>query len=104
MEMGRGMKYPFNDQDAAVFDRIVEARRTIRILQNEVPSDEMIKSVNHAGICAPYASLVAAGKPEYRRFFVIKQGSEYLNRINDIVKRAAQYDLQKVEEKATFWF
>lgn len=93
------MNYYFNEQDIKVLDRIVESRRSVRAFKEEVLSDSMIKAIIHAGIYAPYAGLAVSGEMDFRRFFVIQNGSENLNRINEIIKSTAKCNLEQLEKK-----
>ncbi|WP_411681334.1 nitroreductase family protein [Clostridium thailandense] len=92
------MNYNFNEQDIKVLDRIIEARRSVRVFKEEIPSDSMIKAVIQVGVYAPYAGLAVAGEMDLRRFFVIKKDNQIINSINEIIKATAKSNLKLLEK------
>lgn len=64
------MNYNFDEQDIKVLDKIIEARRSVRVFKEETLSNSMIKAVINAGVYAPYAGLAVTGKMDFRRYYV----------------------------------
>ncbi|ACL15612.1 nitroreductase family protein [Methanosphaerula palustris] len=66
-----------NETSNDVLDRILLERRTHRRFKQDIPSDEMIVDIIHAGLHAPFAAAAVGNDKDYfRRFFVIRKDSE----------------------------
>jgi nitroreductase len=66
-------------QKNQILDEILAARRTHRAFLPEVPAEEAIRQIIHAGLLAPYAALATGSSKDYfRRFLVMKNGSSTL--------------------------
>lgn len=52
-------------------DVIIKSRRSVRAFSSIPPSQEAIEAIIQAGLLAPFAALAVAGKPEFRKVFVI---------------------------------
>jgi nitroreductase len=67
----------FNDQKNVFLDQILAERRSYRMFKPEFPPDDNIRRIIHAGLLAPYAAAAVGGSKEYfRRFFVMRNGSQ----------------------------
>jgi nitroreductase len=65
------------DQDNAVLDRIIGKRRSCRKFTSDIPTDEQIESIIHAGLHAPFAASAIGNTTDYfRRFFVVRKDSK----------------------------
>ncbi|HVP96041.1 nitroreductase family protein [Methanoregula sp.] len=74
------------DQDNAVLDRIIGERRSHRKFAAGIPSNEMIESIIHAGLHAPYAAAaIGSGTDYFRRFFVIRKDSKAMQALIPLV-------------------
>ena len=68
------------DQKNAILDEILGSRRSHRLFREEIPPEEDIRRIIHAGLLAPFAAAAVGGSRDYfRRFFVMKKGSSSLN-------------------------
>ena len=77
---------PFTQQDNAILDRILESRRSVRSFAQEIPPKEDIMGIIRAGLLAPYAAQAVAGQ-DFRRFFVLQEGSPQLAHVAALGKR-----------------
>lgn len=68
------------------FDKVIEARRTVRSFTDEVPSRALVEQVVRAGLMAPYASLSVSEGDVFRRFFVVRKGSDITARVEEILR------------------
>ncbi|MEN6609972.1 MAG: nitroreductase family protein [Methanoregulaceae archaeon] len=86
------------DQRNAILDEIISERRTHRRFKEEIPSDDAITRIIHAGLHAPFAGAAVAGEKEYfRRFFVIRKNSETMKSLQplffgEVAKMASALD------------
>jgi len=102
------------DQENAVLDRIIGERRSCRKFTEKIPPDEMIESILHAGLHAPFAAAAIGNNEDYfRRFVVVRKGSKAMKELvplvfNEVVKmegdleRAAAGNAQLREQAAGF--
>ena len=67
-------------------DQIIRARRSCRQFAEETPPRELIADVLAAGMYAPYAALAVAGRPDFRRFFVIDGRGEPMGQVRGLVE------------------
>ena len=59
-----------------IFDQIVAERRSHRTFRPEIPPEDDIRRIIHAGLLAPYAAAaVGTSKDYFRRFFVFRAGT-----------------------------
>jgi len=67
---------PF-EQKNFFLDKILAERRSYRMFTPEVPPKDAIDRILYAGLLAPYAAAAVGSSTDYfRRFFVMKNGSE----------------------------
>lgn len=80
-----GINHELNEN----LDIIIEARRTIRAFEDEVPEPELIKEVVKAGLEAPFAAAAIGDYKKFRLFFVMKKGSESMSRASEMIRNRA---------------
>jgi len=68
------------------FDNIIEARRSIRFFNDEMPPKECIEDIINAGLLAPYAAQAVGEEEYFRKFIVISKNSEKMKEIAEIAK------------------
>jgi nitroreductase len=63
-----------------ILDEIVAARRSYRQFRTEVPPEDQIRAIIHAGLLAPFAAAAVGGSGTkyFRQFFVFRKGSKSL--------------------------
>jgi nitroreductase len=67
------------EQRNIALDQILAERRSHRVFRPDFPPDDEIRRILHAGLLAPFAAAAVGNSKDYfRRFFVLKQGSESL--------------------------
>jgi len=67
-------------------DQILADRRSYRMFRPEFPEEDAIRRIIHAGLLAPYAAAAVGGSKDYfRRFFVMKKGSQSLNAVIPLI-------------------
>ena len=71
---------------SAALDIIIRARRSVRAFGPTPPSREAIEAIIQAGLLAPFAALAVAGKPDFRKVFVIQGSSAAMEAAADILK------------------
>ncbi len=91
------------EQRNVCLDQILAERRSHRVFGPEFPPEDEIRRVLHAGLLAPFAAAAVGNSMDYfRRFFVMKRGSQSLDAaiplVKDQVLRMAG-DLQEEMEK-----
>jgi len=90
-------------EENAVIDRVMGCRRSHRQFNKEVPAEDDIRRIIHAGLLAPFAAAAVGNSSEYfRRFFVMKSGSKSMNAAAPLVfeqVRAMAASLKKEMEK-----
>ncbi|HUW85262.1 MAG TPA: nitroreductase family protein [Methanoregula sp.] len=68
-----------NEQKNACLDQILAERRSYRMFRKEFPPEDEIRRIIHAGLLAPFAATAVGNATDYfRRFFVMKNGSQSL--------------------------
>ncbi len=69
----------FNQKNVHL-DQILADRRSYRMFTAAIPDEELIRRILHAGLLAPYAAAAVGGSKDYfRRFFVMKKGSQSMD-------------------------
>ena len=59
-------------EHSAALDVIVRARHSVRAFSPIPPRKEDIEAIIQAGLLAPFGALAVAGKPDFRKVFVIR--------------------------------
>ncbi len=74
------MSIDVGEQKNMYLDQILADRRSYRMFKPDFPEEDDIRRILHAGLLAPYAAAAVGGSKDYfRRFFVMKKGSQSLN-------------------------
>ena len=66
-------------------DEILNARNTVRAFSPNPPEKEDIEKIIRAGLTAPFASFPAAGKTDFRKFFVMPSTSPMMEKVENII-------------------
>lgn len=66
-------------------DDILNARHTVREFSTTPPDRKYIEQIIRAGLIAPYASFPAAGKTDFRKFFILPSTSPVMKSVEDIM-------------------
>ena len=67
-------------QKNVTLDQILAHRRSYRMFKPEFPPEDAIRRIIHAGLLAPFAAAAVGNSSDYfRRFFVMKKGSQSMN-------------------------
>ncbi|MGA2121421.1 MAG: nitroreductase family protein [Methanoregula sp.] len=75
------------EQRNVCLDQILAERRSHRVFRQEFPAEDEIRPVLNAGLLAPFAAAAVGNSKDYfRRFFVMKRGSQSLNAAMPLVK------------------
>jgi nitroreductase len=78
-------------QKNVCLDQILAERRSHRMFRPEFCSDDEIRRILHAGLLAPFAAAAVGNSHDYfRRFFVMRRGSESMNAAIPLVMRQVQ--------------
>jgi nitroreductase len=65
------------EQKNVALDQILAERRSYRMFRPEFPPEDAIRRIIHAGLLAPFAAAAVGNSTDYfRRFFVMKKGSQ----------------------------
>jgi nitroreductase len=90
-------------QKNVYLDQVLAERRSHRQFRPEFCSEEEIRRILHAGLLAPFAAAAVGNSHDYfRRFFVMRKGSESMNAAIPLVMREIQKlsaDLEDVMQK-----
>jgi nitroreductase len=75
-----------SEQKNVYLDQILADRRSYRMFTSAIPEEDQIRRILHAGLLAPYAAAaVGVSKDYFRRFFVMKKGTQSLNAVIPMV-------------------
>ena len=67
-------------------DRILAERRSYRMFKPELPPEDAIRRIIHAGLLAPFAAAAVGSSTDYfRRFFVMRMGSRSMKAASPLV-------------------
>jgi nitroreductase len=73
-------------EENAVIDRVMGCRRSHRQFNKEVPAEDDIRRILHAGLLAPFAAAAVGNSMDYfRRFFVMRIGSKSMDAASSLV-------------------
>jgi nitroreductase len=88
------------EQKNVYLDQILAERRSYRMFKPEFPYEDDIRRILHAGLLAPYAAAAIGGSKDYfRRFFVMKKGSQSLNAAIPLVMEQVNVMAQGLEKE-----
>jgi nitroreductase len=78
-------------QKNVYLDQILAERRSHRMFRPEFCSEDEIRRILHAGLLAPFAAAAVGNSHDYfRRFFVMRRGSESMNAAIPLVRQQVQ--------------
>ncbi len=86
-------------EHSAALDVIIRARRSVRIFSPIPPSQEAIEAIIQAGLLAPFGALAVAGKPDFRKVFVIRNSTPAMEAAADILKNRMAKLADELEKK-----
>jgi nitroreductase len=87
------------EQKNRYLDQILADRRSYRMFTAEIPDEDAIRRILHAGLLAPYAAAAVGGSKDYfRRFFVLTKGSRSLNAVIPLIMNQAEIMAQELEK------
>jgi len=88
------------EQKNVYLDQILADRRSYRMFTAVLPEQDDILRILHAGLLAPYAAAAVGGSKDYfRRFFVMKKGSQSLNAAIPLVMERVNVMAQGLEKE-----
>jgi len=80
-------------------DDILKARHTVREFSPTPPDKGRIEQIIRAGLTAPFASFPAAGKTDFRKFFILPSTSPMMKNIERIVNDRMPKFVAKMEKE-----
>jgi nitroreductase len=86
-------------EHSAALDVIVRARHSVRAFSPIPPRKEAIEAIIRAGLLAPFGALAVAGKPDFRKVFVIRSSSSAMEAAADILKNRMAKFADELEKK-----
>ena len=86
-------------EHSEALDVIVRARRSVRAFDANPPRKEAIEAIIQAGLLAPFGALAVAGKPDFRKVFVIRSASSAMHAAADILKNRMAKVADELEKK-----
>jgi nitroreductase len=84
---------------SAALDVIIRARRSVRAFSSAPPSQEAVEAIIQAGLLAPFAARAVAGKPDFRKVFVIRKSSAAMQAAADCLKNGIAKLADELEKK-----
>ena len=86
-------------EHSVALDDIIRARHSVRAFSPIPPSHEAIETIIQAGLLAPFGALAVAGKPDFRKVFVIQKLSSTMEAAADILKNQMVKLADELEKK-----
>jgi nitroreductase len=86
-------------EHSAALDAIIRARHSVRAFSSIPPSQEAIEVIIQAGLLAPFGALAVAGRPDFRKVFVIRSSSSAMEAAADILKNRMAKVADELEKK-----
>jgi len=86
-------------EHSAALDVIIRARRSVRAFSLTPPSQEAIEAIIQAGLLAPFGARAVAGRPDFRKVFVIRNSSAAMEAAADILKNRMAKLADELEKK-----
>ena len=81
-------------------DEILNARRSVRAFSTAAIEKKDIGQIARAGLRAPFASIPARGKPDFRKIIIISTKSEAMNQVSLSIDRLAPKYFAELKEKS----
>ena len=88
-----------NEEANKWLDNVIEQRRTIRAFKTDIPAKKDVEAIIHAGLWAPYAAIAVGDRQDFRKFFVVQNGSPALGKIAELIQQQAKVSLQEMEKQ-----
>jgi nitroreductase len=86
-------------EHSAALDVIVRARHSVRAFSPVPPAKETIEAIIETGLLAPFGALAVAGKPDFRKVFVMRSSSSAMEAAADILKNRMAKVAGELEKK-----
>jgi nitroreductase len=88
------------EQKNVALDQILAERRSYRLFRPEFPPEDAIRRIIHAGLLAPFAAAAVGNSTDYfRRFFVMKRGSQSMNGASSLVMAEIHRMAERLHEE-----
>ena len=87
-------------EHSVALDLILRARHSVRAFSPTPPGKADIEAIIQAGLLAPFGALAVAGKPDFRKVFVIRSSSPAMKAAADILKNRMAKIADEIEKKA----
>ncbi len=78
---------------------ILKTRRSVRSFSSITPDKIAIEQIVQAGFMAPFASIPAKGKSDFRKLFIISTTSSTMTEIESLIKITAPQHFAELKEK-----
>ncbi|WP_055069984.1 nitroreductase family protein [Clostridium massiliamazoniense] len=78
---------------------ILKARRSVRLFSTIPPDKKDIEQIIQAGLIAPFASVPAKGKRDFRKIIIIPTDSNAMTKIESIIKVVSLKHFGEMKEK-----
>ncbi len=86
-------------EHSVALDVIVRARHSVRAFSSTPPSREAVEAIIQAGLLAPFGALAVAGKPDFRKVFVLRNSSAAMEAAANILKNRIAQQADELEKK-----
>lgn len=86
-------------EHSVALDEIIKARHSVRAFSPTPPSREAVEAIIQAGLLAPFGARAVAGKPDFRKVFVIRDSSAAMATASDILKKQMAKQAEELEKK-----
>ncbi len=86
-------------EHSAALDVIVRARHSVRAFSSVSPGQEAVAAIIQAGLLAPFGALAVAGKPDFRKVFVLRNSSAAMEAAVRILKNRIAKQADELEKK-----
>jgi len=86
-------------EHSSALDVIIRARHSVRAFSAIPPSKGAIEAIIQAGLLAPFGALAVAGKPDFRKVFVIRNSSASMEAVTNIIKNRMAKQADELEKK-----
>jgi len=88
-----------SEQKNVTLDQILADRRSYRMFRPEFPPEDAIRRIIHAGLLAPFAAAAVGDSTDYfRRFFVMKKGSQSMTAAAPLVMAEIHHMSERLHE------
>ena len=86
-------------EHSIAFDAIVRARHSVRAFSPTPPDRALVEAIIQAGLIAPFGALAVAGIPDFRKVFVITNGSAAMETAANVIKQRIAAQASELEQK-----